>query len=187
MTHTEQYMREVAEINRALDWDAVERMANTLDRLRYAKGRLFLIGLGGSAANCAHAASDFRTLCEIDAYSLIDPTEFSARANDGGLSNVFRSMLKARDITDRDVLMVLSVGGGTVEVSKSIVLALPLAHTILGIVGPNGGMTFQKAANCIRIPAPETNVTPHTEAFQAVILHCLVSHPILQRNACKWP
>ncbi len=187
MTHTyaEQYMREVSKIALALA-DDVERMAEELVALRARNGRLFLLGLGGSAANCSHAASDFRTLCEIDAHSLTESmAEFSARANDFGLHNTFRAMLVARRVTHDDALLVMSVGGGTDLVSTAITGALQTAP-VLGIVGPNGGATAEKAVVCIRIPAPADRVTPHTEAFQAVIWHCLVSHPLLQRHPCKW-
>lgn len=190
--HAERFLSEAAMIANEIDGDAVEKLASELKALRARKGRLFLIGLGGSAANCSHAAADFRTLSEIDAYALPDSfAEFSARANDQSLSEAFMRMLDARKLSSKDALMVLSVGGGTLKVSASIVCALEHAKAvkakILGIVGPNGGETARDADVVVKIPkASAEHITPHTEAFQAVVFHCLVSHPSLQKHATKW-
>lgn len=166
-------------------------MAMELEALRERAGRLFLLGLGGSAANCSHAAADFRQLCEIKAQAPTDNiAEFSARANDEGFSSVFSGWLAASHAGRDDALLVLSVGGGTGEVSMPLVRALHYAVAngmkILGIVGPNGGETALRGHCVVKVPANLKHITPHTEAFQAVIWHCLVSHPALQRNATKW-
>ena len=166
-------------------------MAQALVALRDRKGTLYLVGLGGSAANCSHAAADFRKLCDIRAFAPTDNmAEFSARANDDGFSSVFSGWLTAAGAGEGDALLVLSVGGGTDSVSIAITRALHYAQkhemVILGIVGPNGGETAARADCVVKVAAEEKHVTPHTEAFQAVIWHCLVSHPLLQMHPTKW-
>ncbi len=190
--HADTFLREVAAIADSIDRDKVEKLAAELYALRERGGRLFLIGLGGSAANCSHAAADFRTLCDIDAYSLCDNfAAFSARANDESFEESFASLLRAMKLSAMDAVLILSVGGGTHNVSVPLINVLTFAKErrarIIGIVGPVGGHTYQGADCYLRIPSVnEKHVTPHTEAFQAVIWHCLVSHPSLQRNATKW-
>lgn len=172
--------------------EPIERLAGELNKLRERRGRLFLIGLGGSAANCQHAAADLRTLCEIDAYSLCDNfAAFSAQANDHGLEQAFTRLMDAMKCGANDALLVLSVGGGSTSVSQSIANALYMAKEremrIYGIVGPRGGYTADYAHVVVKIPVTSgKHITPHSEAFQAVVWHCLVSHPALQRNATKW-
>ena len=188
MSHTATYLSETAAIAGLVDQGAVERMVQELVTLRERKGRLFIIGLGGSAANASHAVNDFRKLCGIEAYAPTDNVaELTARANDEGWATVFESQWW----TANDALLVLSVGGGTAEVSVPIAVAVSNARLvgmhILGIVGKEGGYVPQYADCCILIPTVEpSRVTPHTEGWQSVILHAIVSHPELQRNKTKW-
>lgn len=151
--------------------------------------KLYIIGLGGSLANAIHMAADFRKLCNIDAEAFDNIAEITARMNDDGPETIFDNWLEK--ISSQDALMVLSVGGGTPEVSRGICRAVERAKkngaAIFGIVGPQGGYTASNADLCIKVPvANEKHITPHTEAFQAVIWHCLVSHPLLQKNRAKW-
>lgn len=154
--------------------------------LSQIKGRVYCIGLGGSLANAIHLAADLKKLCRIDAEAVSNVAELSARANDEGIETIFDGIR----ITSADALFVLSVGGGTASVSMAIGHAIQRASgagaRILGIVGPDGGFTAARAHVCVKIPAPQERVTPHTEAFQAVVWHCLVSHPLLQKARTKW-
>ena len=189
--HADAFLREASEIAASLDRIVIENMARELDQLRSRGGRLFLVGLGGSAANCSHAAADFRRLCEIQALTPTDNVaEFSARVNDDGYANAFSLWLVSHGADGDDVLLVLSVGGGTEMVSQPITEAVRWAHAIgmsvLGVVGPEGGVTAQLADLLLKVPSSGKRITPHAEAFQAVVWHCLVSHPLLQRNATKW-
>jgi len=188
MNHARRFLDETAEIASLIDAAQVEVMAQELVVLRQRKGRLFMIGLGGSAANASHAVNDFRKLCGIDAYAPTDNiAELTARANDEGWITIFDSSFWKTN----DVLFVLSVGGGQGTVSIPISLAVNRAKQlhmkVLGIVGRDGGNTA-KRGDCVIIipPIVADRVTPHTEAFQSVILHCLVSHPELQVNKTKW-
>lgn len=186
--HADTFLREAAAIAEQLDRASIERMVVELSALRERKGRLWLVGLGGSAANASHAANDFRKLCNIEAYCLSDNvSELTARANDEGWSEAF-SLAYAKE---GDALFVLSVGGGTENVSRPITSVLEAADRlglrILGIVGRDGGNTGTMGDCVIVVPTVEpAHITPHTEAFQAVIWHCLVSHPALQRRPTKW-
>jgi len=194
MSHAQDFLREVGEISHRLSAEAIETLCNELVDLRNRGGRLFVIGVGGSAANCSHAVNDFRKLCAIEAYAPTDNvSEVTARTNDEGWSTVFSEWLKTSRISATDALLVLSVGGGNVErnVSPNIVKAIDEAKMhgskVLGIVGRNGGYTGSNGDAVVVVPTvDEARVTPHTEAFQAVIWHCLVSHPKLQRQATKW-
>ena len=194
MTHTARFLEEVCETARRLPSETIEAMCDELVRLRERGGRLFILGVGGSAANCAHAVTDFRKLCEIEAYAPSDNVgELTARANDEGWHTVFREWLKVSKASANDVVLVLSVGGGNLEknVSPNIVAALEEARAremrILGIVGAEGGYTRQVGDVVVAVPMVEkSRVTPHAESFQAIIWHCLVSHPKLQRIATKW-
>ena len=183
MTHSRSYLAEVIHIACALNCTAIESMASELARIRDEGSPLFVIGLGGSAANASHATNDFRKLCGIDARCPTDNVaEFTAHANDAGWEHAFDSIFGN--------VFILSVGGGTEEVSRPITTLLRRIHgkaKIFGIVGPHGGETARLGGmGVISIPAPEGRITPHTEAFQSVILHLLVSHPLLQRNPTKW-
>lgn len=191
MSHTTEFLSEVVEIAKAIEPRAIEVMAYRLDAVRIFAGKVFVIGMGGSLANAIHMAADLRKLCNIDAYAPSNIAELTARANDEGLDTIFTGWLPR--LTRDDCLFVLSVGGGTQNVSKAITEAVKKAKaakaSILGIVGPVGGITHEMGDHVLRVPVPESassQVTPHTEAFQAVIWHALVSHPLLQRNACKW-
>jgi D-sedoheptulose 7-phosphate isomerase len=178
------YLKTTAEIALAIDPHEVERLTVELYK---TLGRVFVIGLGGSMANAIHFAADLRKLCHLDAHT-VNYAEFSARANDEGMSTVFTGWM--RDIKANDTLFVLSVGGGTDEVSTGITAAVQFARDrgakVLGIVGPDGGSTARMATCCIKIPAPANAITPHTEAFQAVIWHVIVTHPLLQRTKARW-
>ncbi len=194
MTHADVYLKQAADIAGRLDRDAVERLAQNLAALRERGGRLFLLGVGGSAANCGHAVNDFRKLCGIEAYAPTDNvSELTARTNDEGWETVFAAWLRTSHANDKDAVLVFSVGGGDAErnVSANIVRGLEEAKKrglkIYGIVGRNGGYTKQVGDEVVVIPTVDpAHVTPHTEAFQAVVWHCLVSHPKLQVQQTKW-
>lgn len=194
MTHVHAYFEQVGEIANRIDQARIEALIDTLVELRARKGRLFLLGVGGSAANCAHAVNDFRKLCGIEAYAPTDNvSELTARTNDEGWETVFAAWLETSRLSANDAVLVFSVGGGNAErnVSMNIVHALKLAQscgaTILGIVGRDGGYTAKVGSAVVVVPTVDDKlVTPHTEAFQAVVWHCLVSHPKLQRRATKW-
>ena len=188
------FLAEVQEVAQRLDAAEIEKVVDLLVRLRERSGRLFILGVGGSAANASHAVNDFRKLTGIETYAPTDNvSELTARVNDEGWSTVFSAWLQVSRLQSRDVLMVFSVGGGSVErnVSPNIVAALDHAKsvgaTVLGIVGRDGGHTARVADACVIIPTVHADrITPHTEAFQAVVWHLLVSHPALQQSATKW-
>lgn len=194
MTHVSNYFEQVGEIARKIDLGRIEAMADSLAALRERGGRLFMLGVGGSAGNCAHAVNDFRKLCGIETYAPTDNvSELTARTNDEGWETVFAAWLETSRLSAKDAVLVFSVGGGNAErnVSMNIVRALELAKsrgtTILGVVGRDGGYTAKLGDPVVVIPTvDEKLVTPHAEAFQAVVWHCLVSHPKLQRQATKW-
>ena len=194
MTHTQKYLEQASKICLAINPDSLERVALGLAALRERGGRLFLLGVGGSAANCSHAVNDFRKLAGIEAYSPCDNVaELTARTNDEGWATVFEAWLKTSRADKDDVVMVMSVGGGDAErnVSPNIVRALDEAKRrgmmIYGIVGPNGGHTYKLGDEVIRVPVEDASlITPHTEAFQALIWHCIVCHPGLMMTSNKW-
>jgi D-sedoheptulose 7-phosphate isomerase len=193
-THARKFLTQTAEIAVGLDFVAIEKMAQGLADLRDRKGRLFLLGVGGSAANCSHAVNDFRKLAGIEAYSPCDNvSELTARTNDEGWDTVFAAWLRGSNANSKDAVLVLSVGGGdaTRQVSANIVRGLEEAKrrglTIFGIVGRDGGYTKQVGDVVVVVPTVDASlVTPHAEAFQGVVWHCLVSHPALKMVACKW-
>lgn len=192
--HVDAYFAQVGEIARKLDRPAVERVAQALAQLRKRKGRLFFLGVGGSAANCSHAVNDFRKLCGIEAYAPTDNvSELTARTNDEGWETVFSEWLVTSRANAKDAIFVMSVGGGNLErnVSVNLVRSLETAKkrkmSIFGIVGRDGGYTKRVGHHVIVVPTVDPDlVTPHTEAFHAVVWHCLVSHPVLQQRATKW-
>jgi D-sedoheptulose 7-phosphate isomerase len=194
MSYAKQHLDEAARVIAGLDTDVIERMVTLLADLRTRGGRLFFLGVGGSAANCSHAVNDFRKIAGIEAYTPVDNvSELTARTNDEGWESVFVNWLKGSRLQSRDMLFVLSVGGGSVDknVSPNLVLALqyakPLGTQIVGIVGRDGGYTAQVADACVVIPTVNPdNITPHSEAFQAVVWHLLVSHPGLKAANTKW-
>jgi len=192
--HSETFFDEVVKIAQAIDAAGVENLATELAALRQRGGRLFFLGVGGSAANCSHAVNDFRKLCGIEAYTPVDNVaELTARTNDEGWDTVFAAWLKTSRATKNDAVFVFSVGGGNMEknVSANIVAGLKEAKQrsmkIFGVVGRDGGYTKQVGDCVVVVPTVEASrVTPHTEAFQAVVWHCLVSHPKLQQISTKW-
>jgi len=192
--HTTEFFDEVVEIAQQIDHKLIEKLAHELKELRDRGGRLFVLGVGGSAGNCSHAVNDFRKLCGIEAYAPVDNvSELTARTNDEGWETVFAGWLKVSNIKAVDAVFVLSVGGGNLErnVSPNIVMALKFAKEqglkIFGVVGRDGGYTKQVGDCVVVVPTvEESRVTPHAEAFQGVVWHCLVSNPILQQMATKW-
>jgi D-sedoheptulose 7-phosphate isomerase len=194
MSYSTEHLAEAARVLAALDADAIEKMARLLSELRARRGRLFFLGVGGSAANCSHAVNDFRKIAGIEAYTPVDNvSELTARTNDEGWESVFANWLKGSRLTARDMICVFSVGGGSLEpcISPNLVRALQLARevgaSIIGVVGRDGGYTAQVADACVIVPTvnPDT-VTPHAEAFQAVVWHLLVSHPLVKAAQTKW-
>lgn len=194
MTYTQQHLAEAGQVLTRLDIAAIERLADCLADLRRRGGRLFLLGVGGSAANASHAVNDFRKITGIEAYAPTDNvSELTARTNDEGWASVFVEWLKVSHLRAEDMVFVFSVGGGSLEknISPNLVSALQYAKTIgarvAGVVSRDGGYTAQVADACVLIPVvnPET-ITPHAEAFQAVIWHLLVSHPTLKAAPTKW-
>ena len=194
MSYSEQYLRETAAIISQLDTALCDKAVELLAAVRERAGRLFILGVGGSAANASHAANDFRKLARMECYTPTDNvSELTARTNDEGWSTVFAEWLKVSRLNENDALLILSVGGGNVEknVSANLVKAMQLAKergaAILGIVGRDGGYTAQVADVTIVIPTVNVaNVTPHSEAFQAVVWHLWVSHPKLKVAETKW-
>jgi D-sedoheptulose 7-phosphate isomerase len=194
MSYAEVYLHEAAEIIRRLDTTAIERVASLLAQVKADGGRLFFLGVGGSAANCAHAVNDFRKIVGMECYAPTDNVaELTARTNDDGWASVFAEWLKVSRLSPRDALFILSVGGGDAErnISPNLVRAMELATQIgakvTGIVGRDGGFTARVADACVIVPTvnPET-ITPHSEGFQALIWHLLVSHPLLRETRTKW-
>ena len=194
MTHTRSFFAQTADIASQIDIERVEALVDNLAKIRAAKGRLFILGVGGSAANASHAVNDFRKLCAIETYTPTDNvSELTARTNDEGWETVFFEWLKISRLNQNDGVLVFSVGGGNREKNVSVNLINALDHaksvgaSILGIVGRNGGYTAEVADVAVIIPTIDTGlVTPHAEAYQAVVWHCLVSHPKLQVQETKW-
>lgn len=194
MSYAAQHLRETAEIIARLNPEDCERCVRELVALRARGGRLFILGVGGSAANASHAVNDFRKIGGFECYAPTDNvSELTARTNDEGWATVFAEWLRGSRLRKEDALLVLSVGGGNLEknVSPNLVLALQLAKQvgarIIGIVGKDGGYTAQVADACVIVPTVNPgNITPHSEAFQAVIWHLFVSHPSLKAHQTKW-
>ncbi len=194
MQFIKQFLSEATQIIEQLDIQQIERSVDLLVKAREKQGRLFILGVGGSAANASHAVNDFRKIVGIEAYAPTDNvSELTARTNDEGWSTVFSKWLEVSRLKANDLLLILSVGGGNLEknVSPNLVSALQYAKKIgskvLGIVGRDGGYTATVADACVIIPTPNPeNTTPHAEAFQAVVWHLLVSHPKLKVAQTKW-
>lgn len=194
MGFVHEYLAEAAQIIARLDADAIENLAGLLAQTRVQGGRLFILGVGGSAANASHAVNDFRKLADIEAYAPTDNvSELTARTNDEGWSTVFEKWLRGSRLRAQDTVLVFSVGGGDAarQVSVNLISALQYAKhvgaKIAGIVGRSEGYTAQVADACVVIPAANpAHITPHSEAFQAVVWHALVSHPVLKASATKW-
>ena len=194
MNYTRQHLDEAIAIIQKLDEAAIERVVESLRAVRDRGGRLFILGVGGSAANASHAVNDFRKICGFEAYAPTDNvSELTARTNDEGWASVFVEWLKGSRLNRNDALLVFSVGGGNLEknVSPNLVSALQLAKevgaTMLGVVGRDGGYTAKVADACVIVPTVNAaSVTPHSEAFQAVLWHLFVSHPRLKIQQTKW-
>jgi len=194
MTFTQQFLEEAGQILQKIDTQAVDRLVALLAATRAAGGRLFILGVGGSAGNASHAVNDFRKITGIEAYAPTDNvSELTARTNDEGWSTVFERWLRVSRLRTDDMVLVFSVGGGNLEkqVSPNLVEALKYARSvgakIGGIVGRDGGYTAQVADACVLIPVVNAaHITPHSEAFQAVVWHLLVSHPDLKQEQTKW-
>ena len=194
MTFTQQFLEEAGQILKKIDTQAVDRLVALLEATRDAGGRLFILGVGGSAGNASHAVNDFRKITGIEAYAPTDNvSELTARTNDEGWSTVFERWLRVSRLHSDDMLLIFSVGGGNLEkqVSPNLVEALKYAQSvgakIGGIVGRDGGYTAQVADACVLIPVVNaSHITPHSEAFQAVVWHLLVSHPDLKQEQTKW-
>ncbi len=194
MNYIKTYLEQTSKIALMLDQNHIHQAVSILKTVRQNKGRLFILGVGGSAGNASHAVNDFRKISGIESYTPTDNvSELTARVNDDGWDSVFSSWLKVSNLNSKDILMIFSVGGGSIEknISTNLVKALDHAKTVgaktIGVVSRNGGYTKEVADCCILIPtlSPET-VTPHAEEFQAVIWHLLVSHPEIQKNQMKW-
>jgi D-sedoheptulose 7-phosphate isomerase len=194
MSYALQHLKEASEIIQKIDVAAIEKMADLLATVKAEGGRIFFLGVGGSAGNCSHAVNDFRKIVGIECYAPTDNvSELTARTNDDGWSSVFVEWLKVSKLIAKDALFIFSVGGGNLEknISPNLVEAIKLAKTVgakvTGVVGRDGGYTAQAADACVIIPTvnPDT-ITPHSEAFQAVVWHLLVSHPKLKVNQTKW-
>jgi D-sedoheptulose 7-phosphate isomerase len=194
MSYAEQYFAESIQILQQLDPVRVEDMVRHLVELRSRGGRLFVLGVGGSAGNASHAVNDFRKICGIETYAPTDNvSELTARVNDDGWDTTFSAWLETSRLSKNDTVLVFSVGGGNVakNVSPNLVRALELAKRVgagvLGVVGRDGGYTAEVADACVVVPTVNAHtVTPHAEAFQAVVWHLIVSHPDLQKNVMKW-
>ena len=194
MSYAEEHLEEAIQIIKKIDVSAVEKMADLLVTVKANEGRIFFLGVGGSAGNCSHAVNDFRKIVGIESYAPTDNvSELTARTNDEGWQTIFVEWLKISKLKPKDVLFIFSVGGGSIEknISPNLVEAIKLAKSVgakvTGILGRDGGYTAQAADACVIVPTvnPET-ITPHSEAFQAVIWHLLVSHPKLKANQTKW-
>ena len=194
MSFTKQFLAEVQQVTAQLNEAAIEKSAEELAAIRERGGRLFILGVGGSAGNAGHAVNDFRKICGFEAYAPTDNvSELTARTNDEGWPTIFAEWLKGSRINSKDGLLIFSVGGGNLEknVSPNLVNAIQLAKkvgaSVIGVVGRDGGYTAKEATACVIVPTVNpTHVTPHSEAFQAVIWHLFVSHPKLKMAQTKW-
>ncbi len=192
--HITTFFAQVKSIAEQIDKEQIDLLAQALLKLREREGRLFFLGVGGSAGNCSHAVNDFRKLCGIESYAPTDNvSELTARINDDGWDVALAAWLKASNLKSNDAILILSVGGGNLEkqVSVNLIRAIEYAKEknakVFGIVGRDGGFTKKAGDNVVVVPVvDEKLVTPHSEAFQAVVWHCLVSHPLLQIQATKW-
>jgi|TARA_Y100001949_G_scaffold22127_1_gene15713 D-sedoheptulose 7-phosphate isomerase len=194
MNFSKKYLKECIQICSAINPDEIERMADLINSVRSTNGRIFFLGVGGGAGHASHAVNDFRKICNIESYAPTDNvSELTARVNDDGWDTCYVNWLKGSNLSEKDLLFVFSVGGGNLEknisvnILKSLELAQKIGSKICGVVGRDGGYTKKVANACIVVPTVnEENITPHTEAFQAVIWHLLVAHPLLLANEMKW-
>lgn len=189
----EQFLNETAEIARRLPFDQIDRMAGAIAEVRDRGGRLFLLGIGGGAGHASHAVNDFRKLCGVECYAPTDNvSELTARTNDNGWESTFVDWLAVSRFSADDALLVFSVGGGSLDppvsanIARAVQRASEIGADVFGIVGRHEGITAQLARECVVIEAPAARMTPHVEAFQAVVWHLLVSHPALAASAGHW-
>ena len=194
MKYSKFFLDEIINVAKKIDLAKLEELCVTLSKIRKKKGRVFFLGVGGSAGNASHAVNDFRKLCNLECYSATDNvSELTARINDEGWDSSFSNWLKISNLNSKDAIFIFSVGGGNIKkkISINLVEAIKFAKRknskILGIVGKKDGYTYNNADIAIHIPNSVTNlVTPISESYQAIIWHCLVSHPTLQQNKTKW-
>ena len=194
MIYSDAHLSEVIEIIKKIETKQIEKMVELILNVRNEKGRIFFLGVGGSAGNCSHAVNDFRKIIGVESYAPTDNvSELTARTNDEGWSTIFSEWLKVSNLNSKDLIFVFSVGGGNLEknISPNLVEALKYGKLIgcklVGVVGRDGGYTSKVADVCVIIPTVnEKTITPHTEAFQAVVWHLIVSHPKLKLNETKW-
>jgi D-sedoheptulose 7-phosphate isomerase len=194
MSYAQQHLNESIEIIQKIDVAAIEKIADLLSQVKANGGRIFFLGVGGSAGNCSHAVNDFRKIVGIESYAPTDNvSELTARTNDEGWASIFVEWLKISKLTAKDMLFIFSVGGGNLEknISPNLVEALKFGKSVgskvVGVVGRDGGYTAQVADACVIVPTVNAdNITPHSEAFQGVVWHLLVSHPKLKANQTKW-
>ena len=194
MIYSDLHLSEAIEIIKKIETKKIEKMVDLILKVRNEKGRIFFLGVGGSAGNCSHAVNDFRKIIGVESYAPTDNvSELTARTNDEGWSTIFSEWLKVSNLNAKDLIFVFSVGGGNIEknISPNLVEALKYGKSIgcklVGVVGRDGGYTSKVADACVIIPTVNENtITPHTEAFQAVVWHLIVSHPKLKLNETKW-
>tara|TARA_B100000965_G_scaffold286331_1_gene244186 strand:- start:2331 stop:2927 length:597 start_codon:yes stop_codon:yes gene_type:complete len=194
MSFSSEYINECIKICNLIDSDEIESIASLIDSIRENKGRIFFLGVGGGAGHASHAVNDFRKICGIESYAPTDNvSELTARVNDDGWDTCYKNWLIGSNLSNKDMIFVFSVGGGNLEknisvnILKSLQLAKTIGSKICGVVGRDGGFTKEVADACIVVPTVnDKNITPHTEAFQAVIWHLLVAHPKLLANEMKW-
>ncbi|MDD5363163.1 MAG: SIS domain-containing protein [Ignavibacteria bacterium] len=194
MNYIDKYFEEVKEIVNKLDKNSISGVINDLVAIKQKHGRLFILGVGGSAANASHTVNDFRKICGMECYAPTDNvSELTARVNDDGWETVFVKWLKTSRLNDKDGLLILSVGGGNAEknISVNLIKAIEFAREkksrVIGVVGKDGGYTAKNSTSCVIIPViNENTITPHSESFQSVVLHLIVTHPDLKENEMKW-
>ena len=194
MNFSQKYLNEANQIIDRLDEKKIEKLIDLINEIKLNDGRIFFLGVGGSAGNCSHAVNDFRKIVGVECYAPTDNvSELTARTNDEGWKTIFVEWLRVSKLTNKDLIFIFSVGGGSIEknISVNLVEAIKygksLGSRITGVVGKDGGYTAQNSDTCIIIPiVNDQNITPHTEAFQAVIWHLIVSHPKLKTNQTKW-
>ena len=194
MIYSDHHLAEAIEIIKKIETKQIEKIVDLILNVRNEKGRIFFLGVGGSAGNCSHAVNDFRKIVGIESYAPTDNvSELTARTNDEGWSTIFSEWLKVSNLNPKDLIFVFSVGGGNIEknISPNLVEALNYGKSIgcklVGVVGRDGGYTAKVANACVIVPTVnEKTITPHTEAFQAVVWHLIVSHPKLKLNETKW-
>ena len=194
MIYSDLHLSEAIQIIKKIETKKIEKMVDLILKVRNEKGRVFFLGIGGSAGNCSHAVNDFRKIIGVESYAPTDNvSELTARTNDEGWNTIFSEWLKVSNLNTKDLIFVFSVGGGNIEknISPNLVEALKYGQSIgcklIGVVGRDGGYTSKVADSCVIIPTiNESTITPHTEAFQAVVWHLIVSHPKLKLNETKW-